>query len=504
MTQKTTFQNKVHRSMTNSLVDKAADLIRTAVDYKFILVLLFLKRLSDIRASESRGRKIKPRKGKQQTGVSETEKIALKIPKELLWDSITQNGKTLPDKLATSMREIAQQIPELRGAIDKVDFLEFARNQENQHLLVQLVALFNSFDLGPENISADHLGNAYEHILLKFAPDKAKEGEIYTPLEVIELLVEILNPRPGETVYDPCCGSGGMLIRSYLWVTQENGKKKSETLSLYGQERNPGICSVSAMNFLFHEIKNARLENGDTLEFPRFTENGKLKQFDVVIANIPWNQDGYGQDRLTANFPERFRFGFPPQNSADWAWIEHGLASANKRGRAGIIVDNGCLFRGSQERTVRSRIIREDLVECVILLPEKLFYNTGAPGVIIVFNRNKSDDRKRKVLFVNASNEFEPHQTIRRLNFLSDDNIAKTVAMCRKFRESEGFSRIVEMSEIAKNEFNLNVPLYVASSRPVESISISDIYSELRRLGAERAAINKKLEDVVSQIIQVE
>jgi len=342
MIQRHSDSRRLTRNELNSLVDKAADLIRTAVDYKFILVLLFLKRLNDIRARESKQRK---------PADEETQKVARKIPENLLWGAITQDGRTLPGKLANAMGEIAKLIPALQGVIDKIDFLEFARNQENQRLLTRLIDLFNKYDLGSEKITADILGDAYEHILLKFAPERAKEGEIYTPRKVIQLIVELLDPKPGESVYDPCCGSGGMLIVSYRYVMQKFGKPEAEKLSLYGQERNREIYAVSAMNLLFHEIKNARLQSGDTLEYPRFKEDGRLQTFRVVLGNVPWNQDGYDQERLqNADFPERFKFGFTPSTSADWAWIEHAIASTHERGRIGLVVDNGCLFRTGQEK----------------------------------------------------------------------------------------------------------------------------------------------------------
>lgn len=456
------------REELNSLVDRAADLIRTAVDYKFILVLLFLKRLNDLWKVERL--QVKERMVKE-FGLSEKEADeeaerevhhTFNIPKQFLWDEVTKEVKTLPEKLATSISEIAKLNPVLQGVINRVDFLEFARNQENRELLRQLVELFNKYDLSGEEVSPDVLGDAYEHILMRFAPEKAKEGEIYTPREVIRLMIKILDPKPGESVYDPCCGSGGMLILSHLHVAEKYGEEETRKLFLFGQERNPEIYAICQMNLILHEIKNANIANGDTLDYPRFRENGRLKQFDVVIANIPWNQDGYGEERLKkADFSERFSFGYPPQNSADWAWIQHMLASAKENGRVGLVVDNGCLFRGGKEKIIRSKIIEKDWIECVILTPEKLFYNTGAPGALIFFNKNKPLERRNKILFINASNEFIPHPSVRRLNSLSRENIGRISDAYKKFAEVAGFSRVVDIKEVISNDYNLNVTLYV-------------------------------------------
>jgi type I restriction enzyme M protein len=504
------FPRKVTREELNSLVDKAADLIRTAVDYKFILVLLFLKRLNDlwkVERNRTKERLIKETGLSEDEAEKELEKIdffTFKIPKKYLWDEVTKDVKDMPKNLASAINEIAKLNKDLQGVINRVDFLEFARNQENRELLRQLVELFNKYDFGGEEVSPDVLGDAYEHILMKFAPEKAKEGEIYTPREVIKLMVEILDPKPGESVYDPCCGSGGMLIISYLHVKEKYGKDETRRLFLYGQERSPEIYAVCQMNLILHDIRDANISNGDTLEFPRFTENGRLKQFDVVIANIPWNQDGYGEERLKkVDFRERFSLGYPPNNTADWAWIQHMLASAKENGRIGLVVDNGCLFRGGAERTIRSKVIEKDWIECVILTPEKLFYNTGAPGAIIIFNKKKSTERRSKILFINASNEFIPHPSVRRLNSLSQENINRISEVYRKFTNVEGFSRVVNVKEIAENDYNLNVTLYVMPIEEKDSIDIFKEFSELKELEKERQETAKKIEEYINELSKV-
>ena len=508
MVQRELFRKKVTREELNSLVDRAADLIRTAVDYKFILVLLFLKRLNDLWKTEklqAKDRLMKEAELSAEEAEEEAEKIetyhTFNIPIEYLWDKITKDVKNLPERLATGIGEIAKLNKQLQGVINRVSFLEFARNQENRELLRQLVELFNKYDLGGEEVSPDILGDAYEHILMKFAPDKAKEGEIYTPREVIQLMIEILNPEPGESVYDCCCGSGGMLITSYLHVAEKFGKEQTSKLFLYGQERNPEIYAVCEMNLILHDIKNANIANGDTLDYPRFRDDSQLKQFDVVIANVPWNQDGYGGERLKkADFTKRFFLGYSPQNTADWSWVQHMLASANEDGRVGIVVDNGCLFRGGAEKVIRTKAIEKDLVDCIILLPEKLFYNTGAPGAIIIFKKNKAQRRRNKILFINASNEVIPHPSVRRLNSLSKENIKKMVDVYEDFAEIAGFSRAVEKKEFADNDYNLNVSLYVMPIEEGEEINILKEFAELKALEKERQAVRDKIEEYISGI----
>ncbi len=501
----------VTRDELNALVDKAADLIRTAVDYKFILVLLFLKRLNDLSKVEKQQyvqRLVKEAKLSENEAEEEAKKTSVyhsfSIPKEYLWDEVTKDVTNLPQKLATGISETAKLNKELQGVINRVDFLEFARNQENRELLRQLVELFNKYDLAGKEVSPDVLGDAYEHILMKFAPQKAKEGEIYTPREVIRLLVEILDPQPSQKVYDPCCGSGGMLIESYHHVAQRFGEEQTRKLFLYGQERNPEIYAVCQMNLILHDIKSAEIANGDTLDYPKLRDRDSFLKADVVIANPPWNQDGYGEERLKkADFRERFSFGYPTQSSADWAWIEHMLAST-QGGKVGIVIDNGALFRGNSEETIRGKIVNEDWVECVILTPEKLFYNTGAPGALIILNRTKQSQRQKRILFINASNEYVQHPAVRRLNSMSSDNIAKVVDAYLRFSKAEGFSKVVELEEVKANDYNLNVTLYVMPKEANEHIDISKEFDELKRLEKERTAIMQKLDGYVSEITQTE
>ncbi|MEM0114213.1 MAG: class I SAM-dependent DNA methyltransferase, partial [Metallosphaera sp.] len=392
-------EESLGRGNLDALLKKAADLIRTRVDYKFILILLFLKRISDKWDAEFQ----EAYREVLAQGLSEEEAKAealrgeyhlFNLPEEFRWESLRKDVNGLTERLSKGLKEIANLNPELKDVVDSVDFVQFAGNRENAEILRQLVELFSEKKL--DNVSADVLGDAYEWILRYFAPTKAKEGEIYTPREVIKLLIEILDPKPLESVYDPACGSAGMLISAFKHVEEKFGKEEAGKVFLFGQEANQGILALAKMNMFIHDIRDVHLELGDTLLYPKFKEANGLKQFDVVVANPPWNQDGYDEDVLKKGefWKQRFGFGFVPKQSADWAWIQHMLASAkDDSGRVGVVIDNGCLFRGGKEKAVRSAILEKDWVECVILLPEKLFYNTSAPGVILIFRKNKPAER---------------------------------------------------------------------------------------------------------------
>lgn len=500
-------RGSLSRSDIEGILKRAADLIRTRVDYKFILILLFYKRISDKWQLEfEKAYQEALHDGFTEEEAEEEARNAtfhdFVIPEDCLWDEIRKDVGKLPEKFSKALKVLAEKNPELKDILDNVDFIQFTTNRENAEILRQLVELFSEKKL--HNVSADILGDAYEWLLRYFAPDKAKEGEVYTPREVITLLVEILDPKPKESVYDPASASNGMLIISYKHVVGKFGKKESEKLFLYGQEANHKTLAFGRMNMYIHDIRNVKLAYGDTLLYPKFKDGENIQQFNVVIANPPWNQDGYDEEVLKKGefWKKRFQYGFVPKQSADWVWIQHMLASAadNDGGRVGVVIDNGCLFRGGKEKTIRARILEADLIECIIVLPEKLFYNTGAPGAIIILNKNKQKNRKGKVLFINASNEYEQHPDVRKLNTLAKHNIEKIIKAYQDLREEKGFSRVVLLDEIKKNDYNLNVSLYAFPEEEAEHIDINKEWQELKHLEQEEREIDKKIEIFLKEI----
>ena len=497
---------KKTREEIEGLLKKAADLIRTRVDYKYILLLLFLKRLSDQWKYEYKNYyEALLKKGLSEEEAKEEAKNKVyhdfDYPEGFFWDNIRKDVSKLPEKLSEVLKKIGELNPELRGVVDRLDFIEFTGNRENLEILRQLVELFGDMNLAV--VSPDVLGDAYEWVLKYFAPQKAKEGEVYTPREVIKLLIEILDPKPLESVYDPASGSGGMLIQAYKHVEEQFGEEEVKKLFLYGQEVNQTTYALCEMNMIIHDIRDANIQVGDTLLYPKFKEGERLRQSDIVVANPPWNQDGYGEEVLKKAefYKDRYKYGFAPNNSADWIWIQHMLASAtDENGRVGIVIDNGVLFRGGKEKTIRSRILQNDLVECVILLSEKLFYNTGAPGAIIILNKNKTMDRKGKVLFINASNEYEQHPEVRKLNRLGEVHIKKIADVYREFKDSDGFSRVVSLNEIKENDNNLNVTPYVFPIGEVEKIDIAKEWEELGGIEEGIKNLDEKISDYFEEL----
>jgi type I restriction enzyme M protein len=499
-------KNQLTRSDLESLLKGAADLIRTRVDYAFILVLLFYKRISDKWEMEfEKAYKEAVEDGLKEGEARDEAKNSIyhdfDISEELLWENIRKDPARLPENFSRAMKVLAERNPELKDVFENVDFVQFTTNRENVEILRQLVELFSTKSLN--HVSPDVLGDAYEWILKYFAPQKAKEGEVYTAREVIKLIVEILDPKVGEGVYDPACGSAGMLISSYQHVEDALGRSEADKLFLFGQEANHKTIALAKMNLYIHDIRNAQLILGDTLLYPKFKEMDGIKKFDMVIANPPWNQDGYDEEILKKGefWRDRFRYGFTPRQSADWAWIEHMLISANdKTGRVGVVIDNGCLFRGGKEKAIRTAILNSDLIETVILLPEKLFYNTGAPGAVIILNKNKAKGKKDKVLFINASREYQQHSEVRKLNQIGEEQIKKVVKAYKEFKDEDGFSKAIEIEKIKENDYNLNVTLYVFPEEETEEIDITKEWEELKKLEKEIFAVEEKIEGYLREI----
>jgi len=488
------------------LLKRAADLIRTRVDYKFILIPLFLKRISDkwdAEFVEAKAEAIADGYSEEEANIEAAKKTyhTFDLPKDLLWDNIRKAGQNLPEVFSRALKEVGERNPQLQVVFSSADFGEFTRNPESAVILEKLVELFSEKTLA--DVSPDILGDAYEWILRYFAPQKAKEGEVYTPREVIRILVQSISPEPGMSVYDPACASCGMLIEAYNHLKKMQGVDAADKLTLFGQEANEKTLGLGKMNMYIHNIQNVNLEVGDTLLYPKFKEGGNIKLFDCLLANPPWNQDGYDEDVLRKAdgiVTQRFKYGWVNHDSADWAWIQHLLSSCKDDGKAAIVLDTGSLFRGGKEMAVRKAILQDDLLEAVVLTPEKLFYNTTAAGALLFFNKNKSSDRKNKVLFLNASKLFIKHPDVRKLNSMTDDQIRHVSSAILEFREEPEVSRIVTLDEIAEQDYSLNVTLYIAPEIVVEKVDLVKTWKELKDVEHTLSVQEKEIEKYLKEM----
>lgn len=322
-------------------------------------------------------------------------------------------------------------------------------------------------------------------------------------------MARILDPKPGETVYDPCCGDGGLLIKCHLRLLETKGKKTNGRLQLpsnvgplrlFGQEINPSTFAMSRMNAFLHDME-AEIALGDTMQRPAFTEgDGRLRQFDLVTANPMWNQK-FDAATYENDTYERFKAGFPPSSSADWGWVQHMAASLNDAGRMAVVLDTGAVSRGSgnqgsnKERDIRKHFVEADLVESVLLLPENLFYNTTAPGIVMVINKRKR--KKGEILLINASKLFSKG---RPKNYLAEDQTERIVTVYSDWKAVEGLSARVKIEEAARNDFNLSPSRYISTGIETDVLPLDEAVVLLQEAEEERAEADRELKKVLASM----
>lgn len=504
----------------------AACSIRGAKDapkYKeFILPLIFAKRLCDVFDDElNRIAKEVGSRAKAFNLVKHDKKLVRfylpldpKSPDDPVWSVIRTLSVKIGEELTTHLRAIADANPLLKGIIDRVDFNATTHGVRDldDNRLSNLIEAISAKRLGLADVEPDIIGRSYEYLIRKFAEGSVSSaGEFYTPTEVGFVIARITNPEPGMEVYDPCCGSAGLLIKCQLILNEkvagqsgsDRSKKNYAPLKLYGQEYIPETWAMSNMNMIIHDMEG-EIELGDTFKNPKFRANNRLRTFERVVANPMWNQDWWKEADYDADEFDRFPKGAGyPGGKADWGWVQIILASLKDKGRAAIVLDTGAASRGSgnantnKEKDVRRWFVEQDLIEGVIYLPENLFYNTTAPGIILVLDKAKPNERKNKLFFLNATNEFTKGDP---KNYLADHAVARIADTFNAWKEVEKYSLIVSREEIAKKDFNISPSRYIHTGEGEEYRSIADIVEELDEIEDEAKETDATLKKVLAAI----
>jgi type I restriction enzyme M protein len=509
-----------NKSLESWIWDAACS-IRGAKDapkYKdYILPLIFTKRLCDVFDDELNriAKEVGSRKKAFQLVKADHKLVRFYLPlipddpDQPVWSVIRKLSDRIGEGVTTHMRAIARENPLLQGIIDRVDFNATTHGQRDldDDRLSNLIEAISTKRLGLEDVEADIIGKSYEYLIRKFAEGGGQSaGEFYTPGEVGEIMARVLDPEPGTEIYDPTSGSGGLLIKCELAMEAKMkaaGQSTYAPLKLFGQEYVPETWAMANMNMIIHDMEG-QIEIGDTFKNPKFRDKrGKLRTFDRVVANPMWNQDWFTEADYDADELRRFPCGFPGKQSADWGWSQHILASLNSSGRAAIVWDTGAASRGSgnsnkdKERDTRKWFVDCDLVESILYLPENLFYNTSAPGIVLFLNKAKPTPRKGRVFLVNASQIFEKGDP---KNFIPDAGIQRIAETLLAWKEEEKLSRIVDHAELKKNDYNISPSRYIHTSDAETYRPIAEIVEELDAIEAEAKETDKALREILKQL----
>ncbi|QOJ27637.1 MAG: SAM-dependent DNA methyltransferase [Ignavibacteriales bacterium] len=493
-----------------------------APKYKdYILPLIFVKRLCDVFDDEVDriAEKVKTRTKALQLVEKDKSLVRFYLPlrpddpeKETTWDVIRKLSDKIGQQLTDIMRAVSKENNSLKGIIDRIDFNATTHGHRDidDDRLSKLIEKIAEKRLGLKDVEPDIIGRSYEYLIRKFAEGSGQSaGEFYTPAEVGIIMAKVMDAEPGMEIYDPCCGSGGLLIKCELVMEEKmrlKSKSKYAPLKLFGQEATPTTWAMSKMNMVIHDMEG-EIEIGDTLKTPKFRSknNKKLRTFDRVVANPMWNQGRDSLNYINDDFfindeMERFPAG-SCGGKIDWGWMQHIYSSLKDGGKAAVILDTGAASRGSgnqgnnKEKACRKWFVDNDLIEGVIYLPENLFYNTTAPGIVIFLNKVKT--HKDKIFLLHAGKEFEKGDP---KNFITEKGIERIAGTYKAFKDTGKFSRLVGREEIIKNDYNISPSRYIQVTEAETYRPISELVDELKELEAESVKIDKELKNIFKKL----
>lgn len=489
------------------VVWRACDTFRGVIDpaqYKdYVLTMLFIKYVSDV-WKDKMETYLDKYKGDKDRAEWAMRRERFVVPPHSRFDYLyeSRNEANIGELINQGLEALEEENPgklsgeDGSGVFRNIDFntSNLGDVKDKNTRLKNLLIDFSDekLDLRPSQLDgSDIIGDAYEFLIGHFASDAGKKaGEFYTPKEVSTLVAKLTKSQPGARICDPTCGSGSLLIKAGKEVGSDN-------FSLYGQEANGSTWALAVMNMFLHSMDNATIRWGDTIRNPKLKEGDALMKFDTVVANPPFSLDKWGAEESTADTHNRFWRGLPPKSKGDWAFISHMIETAYEgKGKVGVVVPHGVLFRGSSEGKIRQKTIEENILEAVIGLPSNLFFGTGIPAAILIFNKGKGDNKN--VLFIDASQEFEQSKN---QNILREIDIQKIVDTHKNFQNGElkdgvvldKFSYVASLEEIKENEFNLNLPRYVDTFEEEEEVDLELVQQRILELEKELDSVQKQM-----------
>lgn len=489
-------KRKITLSQLEQYLSKAAWILKGPVDASdfkvYIFPLLFFKRLSDVYDEEYRI--ALDESGGDEAYASLPEFHRFEIPEGCHWADVRETTTNVGLAIEKALRGIEQANQELLYGIFG-DAQWSNKNKLSDRLLIDLIEHFSQYKLSNELVDKDILGQAYEYLIKHFADlTNKKAGEFYTPRSVVHLLGLILDPHEGESIYDPACGTGGMLLECVQHL--EENKEDYRTLKLFGQEKNLTSSSIARMNMFLHGIEDFQIVRGDTLRSPAFFAADGLQTFDCVIANPPFSLKDWGADFWTADPYGRNIAGVPPQSNGDMAWVQHMIKSMNSTGRMTVVLPHGALFRKGAEGKIRQALLEQDLLEAVIGLGPNIFYGTQLAACVMVFKQNKIAARKGKVSFIDGS---EQVRVGRAQNFLEPSHVKQLFDWYSAYENVENYVRVATLDDIKENDFNLNIPLYVEKVIEDNLPSVDEALADLKNAWQESLVAEEKFKSILTK-----
>ncbi|MBA4391079.1 MAG: type I restriction-modification system subunit M [Syntrophus sp. (in: bacteria)] len=501
--------SKISQDEINGVAWAACDTFRGVVDpaqYKdYILVMLFLKYITDVWKDHYE-------KYRKQYGDDE-ERIRRRLDRERFvlpkgasfYDLYEQRNESNIGELINIALDTIEETnkAKLEGVFRNIDFNSegnLGKTKDRNRILKNLMDDFNKpqLDMRPSRVSEDVIGNTYIYLIEKFASDAGKKaGEFYTPHKVSELLAKLAQPKPGDRICDPACGSGGLLVEAAR-------KVGGRDFALFGMEVNGSTWALARMNMFLHSMDGARIEWCNTLTSPALVENDRLMKFNVVVANPPFSLDKWGAAEAESDRFKRFWRGIPPKSKGDYAFITHMIEAAlEKEGRVAVVVPHGVLFRGGAEGRIRQKLIEENMLDAVVGLPANLFPTTSIPVAILVFDRSREkgglNESRKDVLFIDASREYQSAKT---RNLLLEEHIEHIVKTYKNRQGADKYAHVASFDEIKENDFNLNIPRYVDTFEEEEEIDIMAVQKEIDQIEGELTAVRAKMSELLKEVVR--
>lgn len=486
-------------SQLEQYLSKAAWILKGPVDASdfkvYIFPLLFFKRISDVYDDEY-AQALKESDGDIEYA-SLPEFHRFEIPEGCHWKDVRETTTNVGFAIEKALRGIEQANQEfLYGIFGDAQWSN--KNKLSDRLLIDLIEHFSQYNLGNKNVDPDMLGQAYEYLIKHFADlTNKKAGEFYTPRSVVHLMGLILDPKEGESVYDPACGTGGMLLECVNHLKSSNHDYR--TLKLYGQEKNLTSSSIARMNMFLHGIEDFKIYREDTLRNPAFFKVDGLQTFDCVIANPPFSLKNWGAENWANDPYGRNIAGVPPKGNGDMAWVQHMVKSMNSKGRMAVVLPHGALFRKGAEGKIRKPLLEQDILEAVIGLGQNIFYGTQLAACVMVFKLCKEPEKQNKFLFIDASDQIKIG---RAQNFLEPEHVKQIFTWFKDYKDVENYVKVVTKEEIREEDYNLNIPLYVEKIIEDNLPSVEIAMASLKAAWNESLKAEEKFKKVLEGFIK--